>query len=120
MTGRKIILPASDEALLRECEFSAFRASGAGGQHVNVTDSAVRLKHLPTGLVVTCQEGRSQVMNKHRCIEKLRALVEKKNYRKPSRIPTKLPKSVKKANLDKKTEHSRKKQLRAKPTSNGN
>jgi protein subunit release factor A len=118
--NRKIILPITDEALLQECEVSAFRASGSGGQHVNVTDSAVRLKHLPTGLVVTCQEERSQLMNKHRCIEKLRALVERKNYRKPKRIPTKVPKSVKKANLDKKTAHSQKKRLRAKPTPNGN
>lgn len=107
-----IILPLEDNALLDECEVTAFRASGSGGQHVNVTDSAVRLKHLPTGLVVTCQEERSQFMNKQRCIEKLRALVAKKNYRKPKRIPTKVPRSVKAANLDKKKLHSKKKRLR--------
>lgn len=108
----KIILPTSDEALLHECEITAFRSSGSGGQHVNVTDSAVRLRHLPTGLVVTCQEERSQFLNKKRCIEKLRALVQKKNYRKPRRVPTKVPRSVKTANSQKKSAHSQKKRLR--------
>lgn len=117
--GFKIILPVSDDLLLQECEITAYRASGSGGQHVNVTDSAVRLKHLPSGLTVTCQEERSQHLNKRRCIEKLRALVEKKNYRKPRRIPTKVPRSVKAANLQKKAAHSQKKQLRRKkPTDN--
>ena len=111
----KIILPESDDDLLKECKIDTHRSSGAGGQHINVTDSAVRLTHIPTGIVVTSQQERSQYLNKRICLEKIRKTVEKLNYRKPRRIPTKIPRSVKNKNSEAKAKASTVKRLRQRP-----
>ncbi len=110
-----IKLPESDEELLRECEVQTFRSSGPGGQHVNKTESAVRLKHLPSGLVVTSQQERSQHRNKNLCLQKLRKKVEKLNYRAPKRVPTRVSRAAKAQTLEEKARRSRIKQLRSKP-----
>jgi protein subunit release factor B len=112
----KIVLPTLDEDLLAECKVDTYRASGSGGQHVNVTDSAVRLTHLPTGIVVTSQKERSQYLNKRECLAKLRKAVEKLNYRKPRRIATRKSRSVSLKNSFKKSKDSEKKHLRRPPS----
>ena len=111
-----IILPESDEDLLRECEVETFRSSGPGGQHVNKTESAVRLRHMPSGVVVTSQQERSQHRNKALCLEKLRNKVAKLNHRPKKRVPTRISRAAKKRTLEEKARRSEVKRLRSKPS----
>ncbi len=105
----------TDDELLAECDIETFRSGGRGGQHVNTTESAVRLRHRPTGIVVTSQAGRSQHRNKATALRNLRERIERFNYRPPARIPTRASKSAKNRTLHEKAEHAKKKRLRRTP-----
>ena len=111
----EIKIPKDDNMLLKECHIETFKASKKGGQHVNSTNSAVRILHIPTNTIATCQDERSQYINKKKCLDLLRNKLEEKNYRKPIRIPTKKPYSAKLKQLENKRKHAIQKILRQKP-----
>lgn len=109
----------SDDELLRQCEVEAFHASGPGGQGVNTTDSAVRMHHVPTGIVVTSREQRSQLQNRSLCLKKIRAQLELRAKRPKVRKATKPSKAAKQRRLDGKHRRSGVKANRRRPGLDG-
>src|SRR4051812_13993147 len=85
----------SDRDLLAQCDVDTYRASGPGGQHRNKTDSAVRLRHRPTGMLVIAEERRSQHQNKANALKRLREALAVKVRAPVDRLPVYPPRGVK-------------------------
>ena len=104
------------QQLKKECDITTFRASGPGGQHRNVTDSAVRLKHRPTGIVVIGRRQRSQHRNLQDALERLASRIEerKREERRKKRVATRKPRGIREKELAEKKRRAKLKALRSK------
>jgi protein subunit release factor A len=108
-------IPADDDALLAECRVETFRSGGPGGQHQNVTESGVRLVHIPTGIRVVSREERSQHRNRERALARLREKLEARRKKAKPRVKTKVPRAVKARRRESKRKRGETKRLRRKP-----
>ncbi|MDZ7268262.1 MAG: peptide chain release factor-like protein [candidate division KSB1 bacterium] len=99
--------------LRKEVEITTFRAGGPGGQHQNTTESGVRLRHLPTGLVVIAREHRSQIKNRQEAWRRLLEKLAQRSRTPKPRKPTRVPVHVHERRLAAKARHSRKKAERS-------
>ncbi len=106
------VLPETDDALLGECDVDTFKSTGPGGQGVNTTDSAVRLRHRPTGIVVTCRRERSQHLNKNACLKRLRLKIREAQIVRPERKPTRKSAAADQRRLDAKRRLAQRKRSR--------
>jgi len=100
------------DVLEREVEIEFFRASGPGGQHVNKTQSALRLTHWPSGVVVIAQDSPSQHRNREKAFERLVERLERLNYVKPKRVPTRPTRASRKRRIETKKQVGEKKRTR--------
>src|SRR6187549_2610417 len=100
------------ETLEREVEVDVFRASGPGGQHVNKTESALRLTHLPSGVVVAVQDSSSQHRNREIAFERLAERLEKLNFVPKKRVATRPTRASKERRIEAKKREGVRKQTR--------
>ena len=101
-------------ALKNEVEITAFKSSGPGGQHKNKTESAIRIKHLPTGIIVTASESRSQIKNREQAWQRLLEKLAKRRQKRKPRLQTQPSRTAKEKRLVQKIQLSFKKQARQK------
>ena len=113
--SRMIPIPDSNADLLKQCDVHTFRASGKGGQHLNKTETAVRITHRETKTVVVCQDERSQHRNKEIALSRLRKKLAALNKRRKKRIPTRATRGSKERRIKAKKNQSTKKDFRKKP-----
>ena len=113
MTDFKI--PKNDQKLLKECHVETFKSRGKGGQHINSTNSAIRILHIPSNTIATCQDERSQYRNKEIAVRRLHKKLMELNQKPKKRIPTKVTRASKVKRIKSKKIHSLKKALRQKP-----
>jgi peptide chain release factor len=109
----------SDAELLAQCRIDTFRAGGKGGQHQNTTESGVRLTHLPSGIVVTAREERSQHRNRRVALERLRRKLREAHRKPKPRVPTRVPGREKSRRLEEKRRRSETKSTRRPPDREG-
>ncbi|MGD8352824.1 MAG: peptide chain release factor-like protein [Pseudomonadota bacterium] len=102
------------DELKKQCRITTFRAGGPGGQHKNVTDSAVRLHHLPTGIVVIGRRHRSQHQNMEDALRRLANRIEESRKARKRRIPTRKSRAIRAKELEKKKKRGEIKRLRRK------
>jgi protein subunit release factor B len=109
--------PTDRESLERDCELEFFVAGGPGGQHRNKVETGVRLRHRPTGLVITATERRSQHANREAAYERMsERLTEMQKVRTPRR-PTRPSAAARRARIDEKKRVGERKAFRRKPES---
>jgi ribosome-associated protein len=107
------------ETLQKQVTIETYRAPGPGGQHKNKTETAVRLTHLPSGIVVTGTESRSQAQNRETAFRRLQERLERLNRPRRRRIPTKTPRKAVEARHEEKRKVSGMKRLRRPPVRPG-
>ena len=100
------------DQIARDCEMQAFHASGPGGQGVNTADSAVRMRHVPTGIVMVSREERSQLRNRERCVEKILEICRRRARPPRPRKKTHVPAAQRRRRLESKRARGKVKQLR--------